>query len=66
MNDGGVVEWTYSFIPRWVFLFEKALMICKKITRLGSDVRYQCELHLMVAAVQIELVSAPQKGKVRT
>eukprot|EP00731_Ephydatia_muelleri_P024734 Em0016g1005a len=48
---------------KWVFLFEKALLVCKKVNRLGSDVRYCCELQVMVATTQVDLVTTLPKGK---
>eukprot|EP00731_Ephydatia_muelleri_P024738 Em0016g1009a len=52
---------------KWVFLFEKALLVCKKVNiRLGLEVRYACKHQLMVSNIHVELVNPlnpAHKGK---
>ena len=56
------------FHTRWVFLFDKALLVCKKVNiRLGLDVRYACKHQFAVSHIHVEMVNPlnpAHKGKV--
>ena len=42
--------------PKWAFLFDKVMLLCKKVTRLGFDVRYSPKHVFTVSTLSVSHV----------
>lgn len=51
--------------PKWAFLFDKVMLLCRKVTRLGFDVRYSPKHIFTVSTLSVDpvLVPNPKGGK---
>ena len=61
-----VLIYSALFRPRWAFLFDKVMLICRKVTRLGFDVRYSPKHVFTVSTLSVDPVLVPNTkgGKV--
>ena len=51
---------------RWAFLFDKVMMVCKKVTiRLGINVRYSPKHIFPVSDLRVETIDSSHRGKVQ-
>lgn len=50
--------------PRWAFLFDKVMLLCRKVTRLGFDVRYSPKQVFTVSTLSVDQVTSTKGGKV--
>ncbi len=53
-----------SYSPRWAFLFDKVMLLCRKVTRLGFDVRYSPKQVFTVSTLSVDQVPSTRGGKV--
>ena len=49
---------TAIYSPRWAFLFDKVMLLCRKVTRLGFDVRYSPKHVFTVSTLSVDPVHA--------
>ena len=53
-----------SSLPRWVFLFDKRILLCKKVNYKLFDVRYSPKQMYNVSDIRVEFQQSSHRGKV--